>query len=123
MDNFGGYSTLHITFHDRVPMPYTLAYDPSYLDDKKVPSTINLDDDDPDVCILENMSQPPPKKRCHVDEKSNISGLWSTPCAPTSQDGFNHTRFEKKDEQSVYRAALQVSKMIFSVVMVFCMSF
>ncbi|GKD01813.1 helicase [Tanacetum coccineum] len=63
----------------------------------------NLDDDDPDICILEDMSQPPPKKRCHVDE---ISGQWSTPSAP-SQDGFDHTRFEKTDEQSVYQAVLQ----------------
>nr|GEW30504.1 helicase-like transcription factor CHR28 [Tanacetum cinerariifolium] len=75
---------------------------------QKFPSTINLDDNDPDVCILEDTSQPPPKKRCHVDEKFNISGKWSSPSASTTtQDGFNHTRFEKKDEQSVYRAALQ----------------
>nr|GEX08504.1 helicase-like transcription factor CHR28 isoform X2 [Tanacetum cinerariifolium] len=63
----------------------------------------SLDDDDPDICILEDMSRPPPKKPCHVDE---ISGQWSTPSAP-SQDGFDHVRFEKTDEQSVYQAVLQ----------------
>lgn len=86
---------------------------PPKVSQPEAPSTINLDDDDPDICILEDMSQPLHKKRCHVDE---ISGQWSTPSAPTSQVGFDHTRVEKKDEQSVYRAVLQVNITIFSTI-------
>ncbi|PWA89877.1 hypothetical protein CTI12_AA106850 [Artemisia annua] len=80
---------------------------PPKISQPEVPITINLDDDDPDICILEDMSQPPPKKPCQVDKKPNISGQWSSPSAPTTPNVSNHTRFEKKDEQSVYRAALQ----------------
>ncbi|GJX98218.1 helicase-like transcription factor CHR28 isoform X2, partial [Tanacetum coccineum] len=83
---------------------------PPTIRQPEVPTTINLDDDDdddPDICIFENMSQPPPKKQCHVDKKSDISGQWSSPSAPTTHNVSNHTRFEKKDEQSVYRASLQ----------------
>ncbi|GJX78638.1 hypothetical protein Tco_0326787 [Tanacetum coccineum] len=80
---------------------------PLKISQPEVPITINFIDNNPDVCILEDMSLRPPKKRCHTDMKSDMSGQWSSPGAPTTHDVSNHTSFKKKDEQSVYRAALQ----------------
>lgn len=73
-----------------------------------------IDVDDPDICILEDMSEPAPKKPSYVDGKlpfryAQRSSSLGTPPVHT---GFNNARVKANDEQIVYRVALQVSIII-----------
>nr|GEV87147.1 helicase, C-terminal [Tanacetum cinerariifolium] len=68
-----------------------------------------IDDDDPDICILEDLSEPAPKKHTPLDVKSLILAQRSsfvTPPVPV-HIGLNNARVKVNDEQIVYRAALQ----------------
>ncbi|PWA97775.1 Helicase, C-terminal [Artemisia annua] len=68
-----------------------------------------IDDDDPDICILEDLSEPAPRKHSPLDVKSLILAQRSsfvTPPVPVHM-GLNNARVKVNDEQIVYRAALQ----------------
>lgn len=70
-----------------------------------------IDVDDPDICILEDMSEPAPKKHSSVDLKSPIIVTQrSSLGVPPVHMGFNNARVKENDERIVYRVALQVSQ-------------
>ncbi|PWA45229.1 hypothetical protein CTI12_AA519490 [Artemisia annua] len=64
---------------------------------------VNLDD----MCNLEYMSQPDPKKQLQVYGKSIVTAQLALLGAPGTQMGFNSTRLKTNDEQLIYQAALQ----------------
>ncbi|KAI3697978.1 hypothetical protein L6452_31085 [Arctium lappa] len=66
-----------------------------------------VDDGDPDICILEDMSEPASKKQSLVDGRSVVTAQRSSLGAPPTQMGFNNTRPKTNDERLIYRAALQ----------------
>ncbi|XP_024963119.1 helicase-like transcription factor CHR28 isoform X5 [Cynara cardunculus var. scolymus] len=66
-----------------------------------------IDVDDPDICILEDMSEPAPRKQSPVDGKSPISAQRSSLSAPPTHMGFNNARLKANDERFIYRVALQ----------------
>ncbi|KAD4982373.1 hypothetical protein R6Q59_001972 [Mikania micrantha] len=67
-----------------------------------------IDVDDPDICILEDMSGSAPTKQSLVDGKSPISvPLRSSLGVPPIHMGYNNVRVKANDEHVVYRAALQ----------------
>lgn len=68
-----------------------------------------IDLDDPDICILEDMSGTS-MKQSPVLGKSPINVPLRAPIGvPPVHAGYNHARVKPNDEHIVYRAALQVS--------------
>jgi hypothetical protein len=66
-------------------------------------------DDDPDICILDDISQPARSNQCFAPSKPIVPLQH-----PTYNDSLHHstvegTRFKANDEQLVLRVALQVS--------------
>nr|XP_043623505.1 helicase-like transcription factor CHR28 [Erigeron canadensis] len=67
-----------------------------------------IDVDDPDICILEDMSVPAPRRHPHVARKTPISAAQrSAPGTPPVHMGHNNPSINENDERIVYRAALQ----------------
>ncbi|KAJ9563119.1 hypothetical protein OSB04_008279 [Centaurea solstitialis] len=66
-----------------------------------------IDVDDPDICILEDISEPAPRKQSPVDGKSPISAQRSSLSAPPTHVGFNNAKLKANDERFIYRVALQ----------------
>ncbi|KVI00959.1 hypothetical protein Ccrd_020771 [Cynara cardunculus var. scolymus] len=86
-----------------------MALFPQKISQQAVPNTTfvhstYVDDGDPDICILEDMSEPAPKKLYPVDGKSVVTAQFG---ASPTQMGFNNTRLKTNDERLIYRAALQ----------------
>ncbi|XP_022018166.1 helicase-like transcription factor CHR28 isoform X2 [Helianthus annuus] len=71
-------------------------------------NTTYIDVDDPDICILEDMSGPAARKPSSVGGKSPISVPVRPPLGvPPLPVGYNNARTKANDEHIVYRAALQ----------------
>ncbi|KAK9065303.1 hypothetical protein SSX86_016686 [Deinandra increscens subsp. villosa] len=67
-----------------------------------------IDVDDPDICILEDMSVPAPRKQSSVDGKSPFTVPPRPPLGvPHVHMGYNNARVKENDERTVYRVALQ----------------
>lgn len=70
-----------------------------------------IDVDDPDICILEDLSEPAPRKYSSVDWKSpiNVAAHHKSPSVgtPPVHMGFNNSKVKPNDERIVYRVALQ----------------
>ncbi|KAL7606814.1 helicase-like transcription factor CHR28 [Lactuca sativa] len=64
-----------------------------------------IDVDDPDICILEDMSEPAPRKPSPVDLRPPIHR--SSIGVPPTHMGYNNARIKANDEQVIYRVALQ----------------
>lgn len=62
-------------------------------------------DVDDDICILEDLSEPPPRKQSPVDLRPPIQR--SSLGVPPTHTGFNNSRIKVNDERVIYRVALQ----------------
>ncbi|KAI3795817.1 hypothetical protein L1987_38477 [Smallanthus sonchifolius] len=66
-----------------------------------------IDVDDPDICIIEDMSGSAPRKQSPVDGKSPINvSLRPSLGVPPVHVGYNNARVKANDEHIIYRAAL-----------------
>ncbi|XP_076882339.1 helicase-like transcription factor CHR28 [Bidens hawaiensis] len=74
-----------------------------------VKNTTYIDVDDPDICILEDLSVPAPRKQSPVEGKSPITVPVRPPLVvPPVHTGYNNNvRAKANDEHIIYRAALQ----------------
>ncbi|KAL4585563.1 hypothetical protein LXL04_010186 [Taraxacum kok-saghyz] len=72
----------------------------------KVGHVTYIDVDDPDICILEDVSDIPPRKQSPVDVmRPHIPR--SSFGVPPAHMGFNNARLKATDERVIYRVALQ----------------